>query len=325
MLCSNPFLKEVTDLVKVPLPCGQCLHCRINQARVWQTRLILESQISYDSAFITLTYDDEHLPQGNTLVRKHLTDFFKRYRKRWEPHKIRYYAIGEYGHEGTRGWNPHYHIALFTPAPIERCYRICKEMRSINSKHGSLCTNDCYLALSWPYGNVEVSRTLGSENAGYITGYIKKKATKEYRDGLQGRVPEFATMSRGRTDPITKIKTGGIGYEAIRRIAEKFKAIKRDYRGPTIRRLNQGTSSRPIGQYLTNELCSELGIDESARQREFIIYANQIFCEIHEGGDIEGRVPEPGELRQNYLALTEGKRNSIEVKAKHFQRKRKTL
>ncbi|EBW8988162.1 hypothetical protein BXL21_24545 [Salmonella enterica subsp. enterica serovar Enteritidis] len=46
------------------------------------------------NCFITLTYNDENLPEGGTLVRKHLTDFFKRLRKHFTGRTIRYFACG---------------------------------------------------------------------------------------------------------------------------------------------------------------------------------------------------------------------------------------
>ena len=302
MLCSRPFIKQVTDSeVKVPFPCGKCFHCRINQGRIWQTRLLLEAYTAADSTFLTLTYDDDHLPGNGSLDKKHLTNFLKRYRKRFEPGKIRYYAVGEYG---DQTWRPHYHLAIFSDRRIERCYRSCEDMRKRN-----LCTQDCYARLAWPYGNVSVTPTLGKENAGYITGYLKKKATKPYYENLGDRIPEYATMSRGRRSN----GTGGIGYEGICKIAEKFKSIKGPDRGNVIRSLNFGTSSRPLGGYLTAELCNQLGISESIRKAEFVLYSNGTFLE-HRDKD--------GEILVNLLEKSAPKRHAQKVKSQIFKRRK---
>ena len=106
MLCKKPYQKKRTGIVNpilikgdnyrndiTPFACGQCFHCRVNQSRIWQTRLMLEAKYSIDSTFMTLTYDDDNIPWDYNLEKDHLTKFLKRYRKRLG-HKIRYYAIG---------------------------------------------------------------------------------------------------------------------------------------------------------------------------------------------------------------------------------------
>lgn len=76
------------------VPCGQCVNCRLNHSREWAIRCTHEAQMWDQNCFITLTYNDENLPEGGTLVRKHLTDFFKRLRKHFTGRTIRYFACG---------------------------------------------------------------------------------------------------------------------------------------------------------------------------------------------------------------------------------------
>lgn len=57
------------------VPCGQCVNCRLNHSREWAIRCTHEAQMWDQNCFIMLTYNDENLPEGGTLVRKHLTDF----------------------------------------------------------------------------------------------------------------------------------------------------------------------------------------------------------------------------------------------------------
>lgn len=312
MLCRNPFLKaNESETLLTPFPCGQCFHCRVNQARIWQTRLLLESMTSTDSTFLTLTYDDDNIPWDFNLDKKHLTKFLKRYRKRMSPAKIRYYAVGEYGDETFR---PHFHLAIFSDSKIERCYKSCEDMRK--SGH---CTQDCIARLAWGKGNISVTPTLGSENAAYITGYIKKKATK---DRLINRVPEYASMSTGYTDPKTKEKiSGGIGYEGIKRIAEKYRNIAGNHKSHVIRSVNFGRSSRPLGGYLTSKLCDQLGVSESTRKAEFVIYATKVFDEY--AGNLPDDNKLPGKMLAEIHNRHESKRHSRETRAKLYSNRRK--
>lgn len=94
----------------VEVPCGRCVGCRLERSRQWAMRLMHEKQMHQDSCFITLTYDDEHVPFGGTLEPEHFTRFIKRLRKRFPPKSIRYFHCGEYGDESKR---PHYHAILF--------------------------------------------------------------------------------------------------------------------------------------------------------------------------------------------------------------------
>ena len=80
----------------IVLPCGQCMACRLNKSRDWATRCVLEAKMHKDNCFVTLTYDDAHLPSDYGLQKDDLTKFFKRLRFNTGA-KIRYYAAGEYG------------------------------------------------------------------------------------------------------------------------------------------------------------------------------------------------------------------------------------
>ena len=71
---------------RINIACGQCVGCRLERKRLWAVRLMHEAQIveeeyGRDSMFITLTYDEEHLPFGGSLVKHHFQDFMKRFRR----------------------------------------------------------------------------------------------------------------------------------------------------------------------------------------------------------------------------------------------------
>lgn len=91
-------------------PCGKCEACRSKKMGEWVFRLKQELKYSSDAHFITLTYDEEHLPPDGSLNKVDCQLFLKRFRKRIEPNQIRYFLVGEYGSETYR---PHYHMLLF--------------------------------------------------------------------------------------------------------------------------------------------------------------------------------------------------------------------
>lgn len=91
----------------VDLPCGQCAGCRWTKAKDWSLRCVHEAQLHSRNCFITLTYNDEHLPENESLDVEHWQLFAKKLRHRFG--KFRFLHCGEYGELGR----PHYHALLF--------------------------------------------------------------------------------------------------------------------------------------------------------------------------------------------------------------------
>lgn len=100
----------------IPLPCGRCIGCRLKYSRDWADRCMLESTYYKNNIFLTLTYDDSHLPEClegspvHPLSKRDIQLFIKRLRKEFPDEHIRYFACGEYGSKSMR---PHYHLLLF--------------------------------------------------------------------------------------------------------------------------------------------------------------------------------------------------------------------
>lgn len=46
----------------IPIPCGNCYGCRLDYSRQWADRCIMELEEHESAYFLTLTYDDDHLP-----------------------------------------------------------------------------------------------------------------------------------------------------------------------------------------------------------------------------------------------------------------------
>lgn len=165
--------------------CGQCMSCRISRSREWSTRLIFElTSWNYDACFITLTYDNEHLPSDYGLHKEDLQKFFKRLRKdlSLENRKIKYFSCGEYGDELGR---PHYHAIVFG-------LRFDEHDRQLIKDNWSFCLPERF------EGNKNGFQMVHSNNINYVTGYIRKKlngqrAIEEYGS----RQAPFQLVSHG--------------------------------------------------------------------------------------------------------------------------------
>lgn len=187
-------------------PCGVCTACRKNRAHAWGARIYHESRLYKYNTFVTLTYDNEHLPiseQGyNTLVKTDPSAFMKRLRYFLGDDRVRFFCGSEYGDTTYRA---HYHLALFGVALDDK--RIFKDLAPADSGFNCQCR-------AWDKGLVNVGELeIGSAN--YIGGYCLKKVMgksgQEYYRS-RGIEPPFAVMSR----------RPGIGYEYMMRYASEL-------------------------------------------------------------------------------------------------------
>lgn len=144
----------------VEVPCGHCVACRINHARVWSFRCLAELATTEGrSSFLTLTYDDSCNP--GVLVKKDLQDFNKRLRKRCGP--FRFYACGEYGDSTHR---PHFHGIYFGLSFKDA---VLYKSRGDASLFTSKSLNEC-----WGHGFAVIG-SVTPASCSYVSGYIGKK------------------------------------------------------------------------------------------------------------------------------------------------------
>lgn len=180
-----------THGVLTALPCGQCIGCRLERSRQWAVRLMKEFRLHDKACFLTLTYDDAHLPRLPnglpTLVLEDVQLFFKRLRKQLSPNPLRFFQCGEYGEETFR---PHHHVVLFgEDFGMDR-------VRVEDSRSGFPQYTSAVLSKSWGNGRCTISE-VSFESAAYVARYCLKKVTgKNSDDFYKGRKPEFVTMSR---------------------------------------------------------------------------------------------------------------------------------
>lgn len=155
------------------LPCGACLGCKTDRALDWAHRSHHEASRWEHNCFLTLTYDQEHCPDG--LVPTDLQAFIKRLRHHHRratpgclrsPGQLRYLACGEYG---DRRGRPHYHLCLFN-CRFNDTHQVGKD----------LYESDLVTHL-WPYGQHRIGE-LTAASANYVAQYTLKKIGTAYAD-----------------------------------------------------------------------------------------------------------------------------------------------
>lgn len=196
----NSFVDGVLDKFPhqdvVLIPCGKCLGCRLEYAKRWSDRIIMESKMHECNYFVTLTYDDDSVPvvlyDGvflDTLRKKDAQDFIKRLRKHLEPDKIRFYLSGEYG---SMTYRPHYHAIIFGLRLPD-----VTEKTGAKSVNGDSILESQILTKIWGKGFVELG-SVTANSASYVARYVLKKAREDQTQDFiaRGQEPEFSLMSR---------------------------------------------------------------------------------------------------------------------------------
>ncbi len=167
--------------------CGSCIGCRAEQGRQWAVRMMHEARMHDASVFVTLTYNDEELPENAELCPKDLSGFIKGLRKTQE-RRISFFGCGEYGEITQR---PHYHALLFGIEFLDRDI-------GADTARPSVWRSET-LEHTWGHGICE-GGAVTMASASYVSGYIRKKVKqKDYvrANPFTGALlrPEFARMS----------------------------------------------------------------------------------------------------------------------------------
>lgn len=203
-IISDVFHERVYDYQEIP--CGHCISCRLEYSRQWANRMLMELEYHEKACFITLTYDDDHLPdrgrdflldeytgevyRSSSLVKSDLQSFIKKLRNKHRFEKdfyVRYYAVGEYG---SKSFRPHYHMILygydfpdkviFKKSPLGNSYFVSDE-----------------LSYLWPYG-LHIVTDVSWDTMAYCARYVTKKLTGTAAQvyEFENVIPEFSLMSR---------------------------------------------------------------------------------------------------------------------------------
>jgi len=166
------FKRRLSFGTPVELPCGRCVGCRLDKSRDWAIRCYHEASMynnGLNNAFITLTYSQENLPNGSSLVKSHFQKFIRSLRKRTKK-KIRYYMCGEYGPLTDR---PHYHALLFG-------FHF-EDQKLFTIRRGNNCYKSALLEKTWTKGASEIGNVT-FQSAGYVSRYIMSKQNGEYAE-----------------------------------------------------------------------------------------------------------------------------------------------
>jgi len=177
------------------LPCGQCIGCRLERSRQWAIRCMHEASEHDANCFVTLTYDDDHVPRNGSLDYSHFQKFLKRVRRRFSSARVRFYMCGEYGEQFAR---PHFHSCLFGLDFPDKVYWS-------KSPGGARIFRSQILEDLWPFGFSSIG-DVTFESAAYVARYCMKKVTGQAAAGhyavvdtstgeIFARCPEFNHMS----------------------------------------------------------------------------------------------------------------------------------
>ena len=208
-------LSPVTLKSGFTVPCGKCLNCLSDRRNEWSIRLAIHIMAcDRMPLFLTLTYDDDHLPHylngsrllwgdnaGSTvgfgtdfvdfpvtLYRPHVSAFLKEYKRKHglDNDKFTYFGCGEYGDDDRFTGRPHYHLLFFGD---DELYQLFDDDPFAATQR---------LQNEWKHGFVHIC-VAGFDGVHYVSKYVLK----------QDHVTVF-----GKSDPFT-IASKGLGMNFL--------------------------------------------------------------------------------------------------------------
>lgn len=170
---------------KQQVPCGTCPECIFDKKRLKGLQAHFESKTWRKNCFITLTYNDENMPDDYSLHWSAVQLFMARLRKHYKGdmsimykgkmiRPIRSFGCGEYGDLAmvlpgtlmTKLGRPHFHIILFNfDFDDKYIWR---------SEDGRPVYRSSSLESIWTFGNCEIEEVAVGACM-YVAGYVEKK------------------------------------------------------------------------------------------------------------------------------------------------------
>lgn len=304
----NDWGKKLTGTMIIP--CQKCLGCKLDYSKMWGLRGLIESKQWKLNCFITLTYNNQHLPKDKNLHKEDVQDFLKRLRKNYTGYQsriwydkrtattkveypIRAFYSGEYGdlfyrshfHVGIFNWCPDdlkflkfnkYGDPLYTSKKVERLWSIKNE----KGKYKQI-------------GFITVEE-MNFNTAQYIARYTVKKCFNDHDQTIKnkGLTPEFIETSR----------KGGLGYQLYEN-KEEWEKLKRNY--GIFEKIKGKVKLFKIPQYYKNKWKNE---DEM----EYFTKADENFRQTEE--NIKQLLAQTNYTKDEYLKI---QKNKIITKLKY--------
>lgn len=184
MFCEHPNGK---------FPCGKCRACKLKKANEKMIiSIFAANEFKKKGQFLTLTYNDEHRPDG--LKHSDFAGFMKRLRKNTSVNGVKMFVAGEYGETSGR---EHFHVLFYNHKfDIEDVKKAWRDP-------------DTHEDFGFVYDG-----TLTPKAMKYVSGYINKKG---YDPG-SGKRPPYGRSSCNLPDGLTgkeivkMCETGKIHY-----------------------------------------------------------------------------------------------------------------
>lgn len=204
MNCIHPYVLKTEGYEGIEVPCRNCIACKVNRSTQWAMRIYHELTSWQYGVFLTLTYDENNIPDNYSLVKSDLQKFFKRLRHHiGKERKIKYFACGEYGEKRGR---PHYHAIILG---IDK-----NEHKLTKSSGQGWYVEEGPLKDAWQMGIIHIGE-ITNDSIGYVTHYIDKKLT--------GKLAEENYKNTKRIAPF-QIQSQGFGLQYALKHAEQIKA-----------------------------------------------------------------------------------------------------
>lgn len=147
------------------IPCGNCLGCMLDRSGSWALRAEHEARYHDRNCFLTLTFEDEFLPESPQAARHEFTKFQKRTRKEFGE-GLRWFGCMELGSKRKR---IHAHFLLYGEDFKAGAFPVPG-----GSREHPLWSNPVLERL-WPSGFASVGE-LTPKSAAYVARYVTAKA-----------------------------------------------------------------------------------------------------------------------------------------------------
>ena len=153
------------------IPCGRCFNCQKNKSVYWAKKCILETRTKPYFYFLTLTFDDVHLPPSVSECLHQHTLFMKRFRKNNKLTNVqfKYFSSLEIGEQTKRF---HFHSLFFS---IKELF---KDKQPIKPTLDGCYYRSLSLLKDWRNGHVSVFSLNNFNKTASVISYVANYVNK---------------------------------------------------------------------------------------------------------------------------------------------------